>query len=68
MPVETGIEEDEVKPSDGEEKPGEGRRVRRRNINLLEGGASIRDATEKKVNDDEEEKRCYYRGRSTAII
>ena len=53
VPVEAESDSDNegegpVQPSDGGENPGDGRRVRRKVINLLEGGAVIRDVMKKK--------------------
>ena len=50
-------DEGPAQPSDGGEDPGTGRRVRRKTINELEGEALIRDKAQRKVNDDEEEKK-----------
>ena len=46
-----------IQPSDGGEEAGAGRRVRRRTVNLLEGGSRTRDKEDRKVNDDAEEMR-----------
>ena len=62
IPVEPESDEDSegegpIQPSDGGEDPGTGRRVRRKTVNLLEGGSSIREEANREVNDDEEERR-----------
>ena len=46
-----------TQPNDGGEDPGTGRRVKRRTINLLEGGNMTRVEKERKVADDEDEMR-----------
>ena len=46
---EESEDEGQVNPSDGGEDPGTGRRVRRKVVNLLEGGSSTRRKQERKV-------------------
>ena len=60
VPVESESDEEsegegKIVPSDGGENPGTGRRVRRKIINLLEGGSSTRVKDQRKVADDEDE-------------
>ena len=59
LPVEPdNIDEEEegpIQPSDGGEDPGTGRRVRRKTVNLMEGGGQTRVEVDRKVADDEEE-------------